>query len=166
MTKLCENCGFPIRNIAGLQKQARNRRKTCSSECAIELSKHKRAVAVIAANKKRQGITYGPNPRADKVAIKEGRRYKAAPYRPKKVATHIMTDAEQSAINQAVDNRYSMPCTTKIYKPGTPEFDAIANQIMPLNRIRKGFCEERNSLLQDSAPDYHRRRNENYSELR
>lgn len=46
-------------------------------------------------------------------------------------------DAEQFRLNKQIDNRYNVICSTKIYKPGTPEFEAIVSQITPIERIPK-----------------------------
>lgn len=49
---------------------------------------------------------------------------------PVVVAKSKITDAEQKALNAAVDAKYAVPTVTKIYKPGSAEFKRIAAEIM------------------------------------
>ena len=48
----------------------------------------------------------------------------------------IITDAEQRKINLEIDARYRIELEYKRYKPGDPEFDAVAVQCTPPSRIK------------------------------
>ena len=48
----------------------------------------------------------------------------------------LMSDEAQKELNLKVDRKYAVPCATKIYKRGTPEFEQVARQITPLDKVR------------------------------
>lgn len=46
--------------------------------------------------------------------------------KPRKQQIPLMTDEEQRAINQGIAMKHAMPLSTRILRPGDPEFDNIA----------------------------------------
>jgi hypothetical protein len=52
----------------------------------------------------------------------------------------------------------------KCYRPGDPEFEAIASLVTPLHKIRSEFCGKQ-TLYQEEKPDYSWRRNESVNDL-
>lgn len=46
-------------------------------------------------------------------------------------------DKEQYQINNAIDNKHNLNCSYHIYRPGDPDFDAVAKEITPIEAIPK-----------------------------
>jgi|GEM_PF-6338161 len=55
-------------------------------------------------------------------------------WKPKRTK-RILTDAEQLKINKAVDNKLRITFESRQYTPGTPEFEAIAKTLTPIELI-------------------------------
>jgi hypothetical protein len=53
----------------------------------------------------------------------------------------------------------------KCYRPGDPEFDAIARLVTPLHKIRSEFSGKRTLHPSDEKSDYGWRRNESVNDL-
>lgn len=54
----------------------------------------------------------------------------------------------------------------KVYRPGDPEFDAIAATITPLHKIRKGVSVESTYISAETTDDNVLRRKESVNELK
>ena len=52
----------------------------------------------------------------------------------------------------------------KCYRPGDPEFEALASLVTPLHKIRSEFS-SKHTLCYEEKPDYGLRRNESVNEL-
>lgn len=54
----------------------------------------------------------------------------------------LISDKEQKKIDQAVDERLFGDCKSdpgRVIRPGDPEFEAVAAQITPVSRVRRGM---------------------------
>ena len=56
-------------------------------------------------------------------------RRKRVPSKEEKVAAQMRQD-EQRAIDKAINERFDLTFETKVYAPGTPEFEALAQMYM------------------------------------
>ena len=106
----CDICGKMFKKI-------RNNQLVCSSACRSLRDKKVRKA-------KERKIVRSPR----KEVTVEGYQPK-----PRKI---IETDEQQKEIRMAVASKHSMPPSeVKRYIPGTPEFDEVMKQIVPINRI-------------------------------
>ena len=71
---------------------------------------------------------------AERKSLREEIRYKEKP--PRFERKKFLTDAEQRKINFEIDARYRIELESKRYKPGDPEFGAVAVQCTPPHRIK------------------------------
>ena len=74
--------------------------------------------------------------RAEMKSLRDEIRYKEKP--PRFERKRLLTDAEQQRINLTVDERHHVRLESKRYRPGDPEFDAVAAQCTPPHRIKPG----------------------------
>lgn len=74
------------------------------------------------------------NDRAERKSLREEIRYKEKP--PRFERKRLLTDIEQQRINLEIDARYRIELESKRYKPGDPEFGAVAAQCTPPHRIK------------------------------
>lgn len=56
-------------------------------------------------------------------------------------------------------------CDYKHYRPGDPEFEAIASKITPINKIRSGFFDVRTLPFIEYKKNRHGIRKENVNDL-
>ena|SRR5450631_2515874 len=157
MTKTCTNpdCNKEF-DVSHLGKQAADRRKCCSPDCANLQSKRAaklRGKATAKTNVKRTGSKYGAKPRALS-------QVKHVP-RPQR---RICTDAEQQVINIAIDNKSRITYHYQQLRPGTPEWDAACRQILDIKLVSKGSAAMA-TLTADAESYGAGRRNESYGEL-
>ena len=61
-------------------------------------------------------------------------------YKPKKRKL-LQTEKEQAAIRKAIDDKYRLHFEFKQYLPGTPEFEAIAATVTPIELISRRSIE-------------------------
>lgn len=69
----------------------------------------------------------------------------------------IITDAEQRKVNLEIDARYKIELVSKRYKPGDPEFDAVAAQCTHPTRIKSDSVIDGFERCMKSAPKVHGR---------
>lgn len=60
----------------------------------------------------------------------------------------IMTDADQKAINKAVDNKHAVTLSARILRPGHPDFDSVAATVQHVTRV-KAQSFERTAIYQE-----------------
>lgn len=74
--------------------------------------------------------------RVRQAAMQKTANIKPEPYQRKQREVFI-TDEEQRKLDHEVFIKSALHYETKIYKPGTPEFDAVAKTVTPIDRVPK-----------------------------
>lgn len=83
-----------------------------------------------------------------------------------RVAKTILSDDEQLRINKQIDNKHNFQLESRVLKPGHPEFDKIAQQCTPPEKIRAGISIDRPVFFAEADPAKLYRRHETHSESR
>ena len=99
-----------------------SRKKFCTNDCRTDFYRMKE-----------NRVQYRETDEAKRIKLQGP--VKLEPWQPKRKYVSPISDKEQMRINREIDSKHDAPLHYRHYKPGTPEFEKVAAQCTPPDRI-------------------------------